>query len=313
LSTKQVLEQIVGSYADETTTKKAFRTKLIEAFLGALVQFISDSTRDLRDFVRLGRTFWPLYIEPLQPNNIKQTLDLVHKKTASSSRPKEDAGQEIVAHLGQKFFKHIGTLSGDTTGISLDSPMIVRSGNEKASPSLQQFDTNQPYLRSCLLLAAFICQNNRPEQDKKVFSSHGNGKRKKRARESHSGGDEGVAFSSSAADVLQLRSLRPRPFQVERVFSIFTTLVNLNPVRSGEATERGDEDDTAESLGSFHLYDDLAQLIDHGHLHPVGFVGSVRGEQVNLNCAKFWCSLTKVKAVKIARKLRIPLETYIVK
>jgi hypothetical protein len=256
-----------------------------------------------------------VYIEPLQPNNIQQTLDFVHKKTASSSRPKDDdAVQEIVAHLGQNFFKHISTLSGDTTGISLDSPMIVRSGIEKASPSLQQFDTNQPYLRSCLLLAAFICQKNRPEQDKKVFSSHGNGKRKKRARESHSGGDEVVAFSSSAADVLQLRSLRPRPFQVERVFSIFTTLVNLNPVRSGdEATKRGGEDDTAESsLGSFHLYDDLAQLIDLGHLHPVGYVGSVRGEQVNLNGAKFWCSLTKEKAVQIARKLRIPLESYIV-
>jgi hypothetical protein len=47
LRKKQVLEQIVGCYADEATSKKAFHTKLIEAFLGALVQFISDSTRDL--------------------------------------------------------------------------------------------------------------------------------------------------------------------------------------------------------------------------------------------------------------------------
>lgn len=280
-------------------------TKVVGAFTDSLVQFVSDSTRDITDFIRLGRSFWPVYIEPLGPHNIEKTLESVRKKMSTSNRVDGDLGQEIMAHLGQKFFNHIGTMSGDVTRLFLDSPVIVSAEFNVSLPKRgkRECKNNLPYLRSCLLLAAFICQNNRPDQDRKVFSIQGNGKRTNRTREKMQSSDN-AAFASSSGELQQLKSLRPRPFPVERAFSIFATLVNLNPGKFCGSS--------LESLGSTRLYEDLAQLVDLGYLHPASFTGLVKGEQVNLNNSKYWCSLAKDEAANIAKQIQIPLHNYIV-
>jgi hypothetical protein len=306
-----VLDLIIGQYAEQPTQIKPFMTKVVDAFLNTLVQFLSDSTRDIKDFIRVGRSLWPLYIEPLHPNQIEATMEIVRKKSGASALPNASLDKEILEHLGQKFHIRVGKVSGDLTRLSIDSPIVISSESTISLPKrpARQSDIDQPFLRSCLLLAAFVCQNNRPDQDKKVFSVHGNGRRKKRE---HSNNAEDGAFSSSAGHLDQLRSLRPRPFLVERVFSIFVTLVRLNPDGSRQFTGSKNEEFSPESLGSTRLYRDLAQLVDLGHLHPATFAASLRGEQVNLNGAKFWCSLTKEEAVHIAKKIGVPLESYLV-
>jgi hypothetical protein len=93
------------------------------------------------------------------------------------------------------------------------------------------------------------------------------------------------------------------------VFSIFATLVRLNLEQFPGSKNN---DDSFASLGSTRLYEDLAQLVDLGYLHPAGFIGLVKGEQVNLNGSKYWCSLTKDEAAHIAKQIHIPLDNYIV-
>ena len=282
--------------------------KAIDTFLVSLVQFVSDSTRDIKDFVRLGRALWPVFIAPLHPQQIDATLKSIAGGTTSNNDTAVET--KLLTFLGQKLFQYTGTISGeDITSLLLDPSSI---GQPPRAP-LSQCHINLPYYQSCLLLAAFICQHNRSDLDKKVFAAEGNGKRRKKQSQDNQnkGDDEHLAFSSSSSELKQLQSLRPRPFQVERVLSIFVTLVRLNPIKLGHFPEI-DDGERMKRLGSSFLYKDLAQLIDLGYLHSTNFVGNIKTEQINFNGAKFWCSMTREEAITIARRVNIPLDNYIV-
>jgi hypothetical protein len=123
-------------------------------------------------------------------------------------------------------------------------------------------------------------------------------------------GDDDIAFSASAIELKELQSLRPRPFQLERVFSIFLTLVRLNPNKLGHFDDLDDEE--LQNLGSSRLNGDLSQLVDLGYLHATNFTGSMKTERINFNGTKFWCSLTREEAIHIAKEIDIPLDNYIV-
>lgn len=290
--------------------------KVIDGFLSALVQFLSDSTIDINEFVRVGRSLWPVFIEPLHPTRIQGTMAslAVPSLTEGAKDADEKRDREILEFLGRRFLGEIGKLSTDLTHLTMDSPLLAGTETGPITIPTRAYtiaDLKLPFLRTCLLLAAFICQNNRAENDKKVFSVHGNGKRK-RTRKGNEGNDEEVAFASTGGGIEQLKSLRPRPFLVERVFSIFVTLVRLNPDSAPQWCGKKGIEYNTDSLGSSRLYEDLRSLIDLGVLHPVAFSGDVRGEQINLNGARFWCSLTVQEAEHLAEKVGIPLDSYLV-
>jgi hypothetical protein len=230
-------------------------------------------------------------------------------KYTSSSADSEVVEKAILAYLDEKIFPHIsGFLNDGLFSLSLDSPMVIDSNaNTKAK---KDADNDQPYLRTCLLLAAFICQNNKATQDKRIFSIKGTGKRRGRNRV-HAGASEDVAFGSTLSEQQQLNMIRARPFLLERMLSIFVTLVGLNPAREDLLIDTGDRDDFLQSLGSTFLYTSLAQLRDIGHLHEAGFTGSSKTEQINLSSTKYWCSLTRDEAMGLAKKVDIPLATYL--
>lgn len=289
-------------------SKKAFLKKAIDNFLIALVQFVSDSTRDMKDFIRMGRALWPVYLSPMSPERIESTIKYIAGEIPSNISAAVEA--DLFALLDQKFFQYTGTIAAeDITSLLLDSSLV---GQPPQTP-LSQCLINLPYFQSCLLLAAFICQHNRSDQDKKIFTAEGNGKRRKKQSQENQdkGDDEHVAFSASSSELKHLQSLRPRAFQVERVLSIFVTLVRLNPFKLGHFPDV-DEGRKMQKLGSSFLYKDLAELIDLGYLHPTTFIGSIKNEQINFNGAKFWCSLTREEAINIAKKVSIPLDNYIV-
>ena len=187
----------------------------------------------------------------------------------------------------------------------------------------------QPYLRSCLLLAAFVCQHNKADQDRKLFSVHGNGKRRKsRAKEDlYGGNDEDLAFGSTnmslhtssgrgrkskqdgqnqPRQVEMLRSLKLRPVPLERVFSIFVTLVRLNPGYDGMEDDEEGLEATMDDLGSSRLYRDLSHLID------IGYIQLTKGNQTpSLAPTKVLCTLTRDEALEISNRIKIPLERYL--
>jgi hypothetical protein len=293
-----------------------FMEKVIDGFLSALVQFLADSTLDTNEFVRVGRSLWPVFIVPLHPTRIQDTLASLGApltETAVKDAEKEKLDRDMLVFLGRRFLGEIGKVSTDLTQVTMDSPLMGMEAVTMVIPkrAFTIADLELPFLRTCLLLAAFICQNNRAENDKKVFSVHGNGKRR-RTRKGTDNNEEEVAFASTGGGIEQLRSLRPRPFLVERVFSIFVTLVRLNPDSTPQLRGKKRNEYTADSLGTSRLYEDLRNLIDLGFLHPVTFSGGVRGEQINLNGSRFWCSLTAQEAKHLAKSVDIPLDSYLV-
>jgi hypothetical protein len=230
-------------------------------------------------------------------------------KSTSISADSEVVEKAILTHLDQKILPHIsGFLNDGLFSLSLDSPMVIDPNAN--TESKEDAENDQPYLRTCLLLAAFICQNNKADQDKRIFSIQGTGKRRGRNRV-HDGASENVAFGSTLSEQQQLNMIRARPFLLERMLSIFVTLVGLNPASEDWLIDTGDRDDFLQSLGSTFLYTNLAQLRDYGHLHKAGFTGSLKTEQINLSSTKYWCSLTRDEAMVLATKVDIPLATYL--
>ena len=283
----------------------------MDAFHNALIQYLADSTRDIRDFIRLGRSYWPVFIEPLSDHQIQKTMNSIRRRKKSDSNGSPTSA-EVVTYLEQRFFSSISTLPGTILGTAVDSPILSSSNNSSDNKSMKRPLTAQgpsnilPYYRSFLLLSAFICQRNRPEQDKHFFSTQRNGKRRKSGNSNQSGKGDDAAFAS---DAMQLQSLRPRPFPLERVFSVFVSLLNLNPPTERQLVDKPELDEY--SLGSIRLHDDIAQLIDMGHLHLIRFDGAVKGEQININNAKLWCSLTTEEAMQIAETVQVPLQNFI--
>lgn len=315
MKTDKLLPLVVGNthFKAAKEGNGAFISKVIDGFFSSLVQYLSDSTIDLNEFLRIGRSLWPVYIKPLHPQVIKATL----ASMGAQDRVTEDEklNQDLLRLLGGRFLSEVGNASSGSTLVNMDSTHFDVEGKammpQKKSSRISGLQL--PFLRICLLLAAFVCQNNRAENDKKVFSVQGNGKRTRtRKGKENLDSEEAVAFASTAGGIDQLKSLRPRPFLVERVFSIFVTLVRLNPDSAPQFPGKKRYEYSVESLGTSRLYEDLRSLIDLGYIHPVAFSGSVRGEQINLNGAKCWCSLTAKEALQLAESVGIPLESYLV-
>ena len=338
--------------------RPSLKKKLVRSFWNTVVQFASDSTRDIRDFQRLGRALWPSFIAPLHPSVLRTTLETASAKVSvgltravlSDPRRYGELEDEVVRLMGNKFYSRVSTLaSGDDSltlltlsedgviPVTLPAPSHTRSQTIPPDPDttsgtvVHDLDlgvtrfVSQPYLRSCLLLAAFVCQHNKADQDRKLFSVHGNGRRKKsRAKEDlYGGNDEDLAFGSTKVtlqsgkartgqtphQVEQLRSLKLRSVPLERVFSIFVTLVRLNPNR-GNGDEENDAEEaleaTMDDLGTSRLYSDLSHLIDLGYLQLI------KGNQpTHLAPSRILCSLAREEALEISDQIGIPLERYL--
>ncbi len=331
-----------------STMRQSLKNKLVRSFWNTVVQFASDSTRDIRDFQRLGRALWPSFVAPLHPSILKATLtasankvgfgsDGLTRQSLSDPERYTKIEDEIVRILGNKFYPMVSSLASGNDSLTLlaldedgSLPIILSStidSGDSGGKIVQ--DTNlgvtvsilQPYLRSCLLLAAFVCQHNKADRDRKFFSIHGNGRRKKsRAKEDlYGGNDEDLAFGSTSAtmhsrgrnakpgqqpkQVDQLRTLKLRPIPLERVFSIFVTLVRLNP---SQIEDDNNDESIIDDLGSSRLYTDLSHLIDLGYLHLV------KGNQPLPNApSRILCTLTREEALDISKRIGIPLERYL--
>ena len=368
--------------------RPSLKNKLKSTFWNTVIQFASDSTRDVRDFLRLGRALWPEFISPLHPSNIRSTMTEVvttFSSSSSSSLPSStmdtrdndtsmgtmpdrltkknlqnesnyvQVEEDLLQMLGRRFHSKISNLvaSSDDSNLTLlmlnETGMIVPSDMSSSCGKQDQRRTvttvpatnlsvsssapssaHQPYLRSVLLLAAFICQNNKSDQDRKLFSAHGTGRRRKSRANAdiYGGNNEDLAFgttktnhssSSGARDsapavVEQLKSLRMRPIPLERVLSVFVKLVEMHPIAGTENKDGNNYDydyevdlkEVVNDLGSTRLYKDLSHLIDIGYLHPA------KGNHIHLSPARYLCSLTREEAIGMSTSIGIPIERFLI-
>lgn len=143
-------------------------------------------TCDVRDYVGLGRSLWPRYTEPLRPHRIKETLQGQNRLSV----------REVVSVLDQKI---LPVLRKEMQWIG-QSP-VRQLQDDKSVPRNVYF----------LVLAAYICQLNNPDRDKKLFLIQKNGRR--------SGRKEPVDLPPPN---------KPRSFPSERLYSIYVSLIHLH-------------------------------------------------------------------------------------
>ena len=237
---------------------EGFKPSLRKSFLGTLVQSLHDRTLDLKEYIRKGRELWTTYIEPLQSDRIGKTLETAKKTAGIEDR--STIQSELLALLDRRFLPQLRRDLEKETQLSDD---------------IHEF----PNLQKYLLLSAFLCQVNRPDRDRKLFSIQKNGKRRRNAPAAGNADEEG-AFGAAAK--------RTRTYPAERMLSVFVSVVGLN---SG-----GSDDERMRSLGSTSFFESLAELRQIGLIHG--------------NSRRCWCSLTAAEAQSIAKSLNFPLDKY---
>jgi len=330
--------QNVSLDSQDDNPRRAFQESTIDSFLDTVVQSLSSVTRDVREMIRIGRALWPTYILPLDPRHIQTTLDaarrrrskrhevvesvLVAATNAAESVSADDLQKELLAILDEAILprmkrcleEELFIIKGDDTHLAVESYSAVQD-----SASSSQYDL--PYLSKCLLLAAFVCQSNKPEKDKALFTIQKNGK--KNSRQGHRTGAndaEGLAYGSTTWEQQRLKMLRPRTFPLERMLSVFVNIVGLI---GGEeklqlsTNNTADTRDILSSIGSTCFFESLARLREIGLLHEVqgsstsGGDGHACFDGINMVSTKYWCDLNRDDAEALAASVDFPLSNFL--
>jgi len=273
LSTPHNLSMLVGSGYESD-----FHQRLISSFLSALIQGMSGMTRDVRDMLCAGRRLWKAYIEPLNPENIADTMKLVEV----------DHKQKVLLSYLNKRMVNLSK--------NIESYLLSLGGSDSSEET-----SKLPYLSKCLLLASFICQHNKATKDKQLFTSTANGKR--RSKHDDNGDPESAAYASW--DQQRLNLLKPRSFPLERMMSIFVNIVGLHEGKELVLTT-GTTATFVSALGNAVFLENLGQLRLLGLLREL-----TNDEGTPLSGAMYCCDIGKEDAESIAKSVQFPLNKYL--
>ena len=175
------------------------------------------------------------------------------------------------------------------------------------------------YMAKFLLLSAYLCQKNRQEQDLALFTNHNKGRRRKTSSEGNNAGDgEGDLFASSAAAQQRLRSFRLTGFPLERMISVFSSILSKYGTESELLKDTTQEENgylNVTGVGSTQLFACLAELRDLGLLCDMNSglsAGAAVGMgQIDMTAKKYTCNLSDADAAGLAQELEIPLQKYL--
>lgn len=228
----------------------------------------------------------------------------------------EDLQKELLAILDETFLPRMKRC--------LEEELFVLKGDDthaSEGSSVASSDYDLPFLSKCLLLAAFICQSNKPDKDKALFTIQKKGK--KNNRQGHRVGSndaEGLAFGSSTLEQQRLKMLRPRTFPLERMLSVFVNIVGLIGGEDKLRLLTNSAADTREllrSIGSTCFFENLARLREIGLLHEVqgnstgGGDGFASFDGINMMSTKYWCALNRDDAEALATTLDFQLTNFL--
>jgi len=307
-------ERIKRLITGDEAAGNSFGEKVFLSFVGTLIQSLHDLTTDIKEFVRLGRALWPKYSSPIRPVNIDNTLESIRKSKKGNHALTGDPAvteREILAHLDQKILPFVRYAIDNGLGtFAFDLPAtIAKPKSNDVTPAPASASSHDvPFLVKYLLLSAYVCQANRPDKDKQLFSIQKNGRRKRGGGNHGNNTEEEAAFgSTSVAD--RLRSLRPRTYPAERLYSLYVSMVSLNPSNDLLSHDNNDNDDALKSLGNIHFHETVAYLRSLGILHD--FPKRSATDTIRLSQRSFWSSITKDEAYQVAKSVNFPLDRYI--
>ena len=307
---------IAGNYVLETS--RNFHDNVYKSFLETLVQGLSDFTSDIKEYLRLGRGLWPLYITPLLPENIASTVAFVQKANIAKGKKSTNLlvtaiENDMLSLLDQRFFPHLRHALEYGLGVlSFDSSGTVTTTNRSCTNGGVRDDL--PILVKYLLLAVYICHTNRQEKDRQLFSIERNGRKRRKTKEADN--EEEMAYGTTGSQQDAPKTMRPRTFPMERLYSLYVSIVSLNASKSQaenrtSAREGNDKDhpEILRSIGNIRFLETMTYLRDIGVLHD--FPKRSPNDPIRFSQRNVWTTLTQDEAQQIAKSINFPLDRYI--
>ena len=334
---------------DTKASLDGFGNHLLRSFLHTLYQAIGSSSRDVRCFVWAGRLLWTKYIEPLHKDRVDDTVRLVQSRIkAGQTRELDNKAvgedvlleKEILLYLDEQILTHSKIIN------LLAFPVPVETSRPNSTTmtiagQTQDRHGDMPYLSKCMLLAGFICQHNKPATDKELFSIEKNAQRGKRRRQSvrrghdEDGDEEAAAYADTTFHQERLQILRPKSFVLERMLSVFVSIVGQNgsseqnlvldaslgfvpsslPSSSPFSVGNDGLMEWIRSLGSPVFFESIAALRDMGLFREVEGTCRIsddyRLEAISMNNTKYCCDLSKEDATAVANSIGFELAQYL--
>lgn len=299
-------------------TSRNFHDNVYKSFLETLVQGLSDFTSDIKEYLRLGRGLWPLYITPLLPENIASTVAFVQKSNIAKGKKSTNLHvtaieNDMLSLLDQRFFPHLRHALEYGLGVlSFDSSGTVTTTNRSCTNGGVRDDL--PILVKYLLLAVYICHTNRQEKDRQLFSIERNGRKRRKTKEADN--EEEMAYGTTGSQQDAPKTMRPRTFPMERLYSLYVSIVSLNASKSQaenrtSAREGNDKDhpEILRSIGNIRFLETMTYLRDIGVLHD--FPKRSPNDPIRFSQRNVWTTITQDEAQQIAKSINFPLDRYI--
>merc|ERR1712071_207007 len=181
------------------------------------------------------------------------------------------------------------------------SSIVMMPGRALPKKDIEPYAKRLPYTTKFLLMAAFLCQHKRPEQDVNLFTTTNTGKsRRRRSKEP----DQGVAYASSSKEVKR----RAPSFPLERLFSVFLSIMSQYGRHFMNYKEKGVS--IVAQLGTDRLFQNVSQLIASGLLSSVTGAAKFNLDLMEMTSAKFSCTISREDACVLASSVGFPLEKY---
>ena len=137
-----------------------------------------------------------------------------------------------------------------------------------------------------------------------LFTTINTGKRSNRGSKASS--DDGTNFASSSSDLKQIRLVKIPSFQIERLLSVFTSIMGQYGRTSRQSRKVGD-------MGTEELFKIISSLIAGGLLSSASNTSGNRiADKTGFVAEKVSCTMSKEDAQIIASSVGFPLHKYCV-
>jgi len=295
--------------------------------MNSFIPSVISSTHDITEIMRLARLLWPEYTAPLDKNSnyddpalvslMWQVVGGLYREDESLDDPCSDCSfcQKLSTGVDDALVENLNTQK-QRLSEKLDrniresmrkllSNTVMMPGRVLMKQTQHPYAGRLPYITKFLLLAAFLCQNKRSEQDANLYTRQNTGKSKR--RRANKPGDE-TAYAAASKDMTQ----RQPSFPLERMLSVFYSIIDQFG-QNHYMTYKEEGASVAAQLGTERLFRNISQLIATGLLSTTG--SAKFNERYNQNLmdktdAKFSCNISRGDARVIATSVGFPLEKY---
>ena len=295
--------------------------------MNSFIPSVISSTHDITEIMRLARLLWPEYTAPLDKSNnyddpalvslMWQVVGGLYREDESLDDPCSDCSfcQKLSTGVDETSVENLNTQK-QRLSEKLDrniresmrkllSNTVMMPGRVLMKQTQHPYAGRLPYITKFLLLAAFLCQNKRSEQDANLYTRQNTGKSKR--RRANKPGDE-TAYAAASKDVTQ----RQPSFPLERMLSVFYSIIDQYG-QNHYMTYKEEGASVAAQLGTERLFRNISQLIATGLLSTTGSAKFNKRYNQNLmdkTDAKFSCNISRGDARVIATSVGFPLEKY---